>query len=134
MLRVIVLSEIWFIVSSAVLMIIYTVLFSFWNFAPPTYAPLFPLPGLMMSKVYSNSMLVLLNNRTTVVTGGDTVESFEFVEVSPLEGLEPNCQTVGTGTVTGRSSSSDVGHRTINYLLRESGIQVPGGINTTRRP
>jgi hypothetical protein len=36
----------------------------------------------MMSKVYSNSMLALLNNRATIVNGRNAVESFEFVEVS----------------------------------------------------
>jgi hypothetical protein len=62
-------------------MIIYTVLFILFNFALDRQG-FFPLPGLTMSKVYSNSMLVLLNNRATIVNGRNAVESFEFIEVS----------------------------------------------------
>jgi hypothetical protein len=63
----------------AILMIIYTALFITWDLPAPS--PFFPLPGLMMSKVYSNSMLVLLNNRVTIVDGRNTIESVEFIQV-----------------------------------------------------
>jgi hypothetical protein len=62
-------------------MIIYTVLFAIWD-SFPDFSPPFPGPGLMMSKVYSNSMLVLLNNRATIANGRNAGESFEFIEVS----------------------------------------------------
>jgi hypothetical protein len=96
--------------ASAVLMIIYTVLFYLWNIAASTYAS-FPLPGLMMSKVYSNSMLVLLNNRITIVKGRNAVESFEFVEVSPLQVLqgEMELQKRGGHSRTGAKVQRDDG-------------------------
>lgn len=71
-------------------MVVYTVLFYLWNLALPAFIlpSWHPLPGLMMSKVYSNSMLVLLNNRANIANGRNAVESFEFIEVSgrDLEG------------------------------------------------
>jgi hypothetical protein len=69
---------------SAVLMIIFTGLIVFWGLSSLVF---FPLLGLTMSKIYSNSMLVLLNNRATIANGRNAVESFEFVEVS-ARGLE----------------------------------------------
>jgi hypothetical protein len=68
-------------------MITYTILFIFWAHPSSYLTNLFPLPGLMMSKVYSNSMLVLLNNRATISAGRNAAESFEFIEVS-ARGLE----------------------------------------------
>ncbi|EKM81530.1 hypothetical protein AGABI1DRAFT_105089 [Agaricus bisporus var. burnettii JB137-S8] len=52
------------------------------EYIPEEYIHWYILPGLMMSKVYSNSMLVLLNNRATIVNGRHAMESFEFIEVS----------------------------------------------------
>ena len=69
---------------SAILMVAYTALrlIRFEYIYSEEYTPWYILPGLMMSKVYSNSMLVLLNNRATIANGRNAVESFEFVEVS----------------------------------------------------
>lgn len=41
----------------------------------------YTIPGLSMSKVYSNSMLALLNNRVTIVGGRNTRETFEAFEM-----------------------------------------------------
>lgn len=84
-----------FILLSAILMVIYTVLLSLWSNAGLGITPWYSLPGLMMSKVYSNSMLVLLNNRATVVNGRNAMESFEFVEVSG-RGYEGNMRLRNT--------------------------------------
>jgi hypothetical protein len=73
-------------------MVIYTALFSLWSLDFTTTGRFFPLPGLMMSKLYSNSMLVLLNNRMTVASGSNTGESVEFVEVSRLQVLEGDAE------------------------------------------
>ncbi|XP_006461656.1 hypothetical protein AGABI2DRAFT_193065 [Agaricus bisporus var. bisporus H97] len=81
--------------ATAISIVAYTVLNCLWiksslDWTPPSLGSIswHSLPGLMMSKIYSNSMLVLLNNRATIVNGRNTVESFEFVEVSgrDLEG------------------------------------------------
>jgi len=58
---------------------------------------LFPAPGLVMSKVYSNSMLVLLNNRGTIANGTNVLESFEFIEVSARQGLEGDVELRNKG-------------------------------------
>jgi hypothetical protein len=76
-------------------MTIYTALFIHWNIVLVAN-PLFPGPGLMMSKVYSNSMLVLLNNRATIVDGRNVVESFEFVEFS-ARGIEGDIEQPNRG-------------------------------------
>jgi hypothetical protein len=62
----------------AVLMTTYTVLFMMCYFVD-IEIQFFPALGLM---VYSNSMLVLLNNRGIIVNGANVLESFEFIEVS----------------------------------------------------
>ncbi|XP_006461647.1 hypothetical protein AGABI2DRAFT_143474 [Agaricus bisporus var. bisporus H97] len=68
--------------TNSILMSIYTLLACLWGSAVLGVTPWYPLPGLMMSKVYINSMLVLLNNRATIANGRKTMESFEFIEVS----------------------------------------------------
>ncbi|KAF7770850.1 hypothetical protein Agabi119p4_6824 [Agaricus bisporus var. burnettii] len=68
--------------ATTILMSIYTLLACLWGSAALGVTPWYPLPGLMMSKVYINSMLVLLNNRATIANGRKTMESFEFIEVS----------------------------------------------------
>jgi hypothetical protein len=78
-------------------MIIYTALFIPWDLPSPS--PFFPLPGLMMSKVYSNSMLVLLNNRAIIINGRNAVESFEFLEVS-AEGFERGIELQPMGEIS----------------------------------
>jgi hypothetical protein len=82
-------------------MITYTILFIFWNDHPGLAT--FSLPGLMMSKVYSNSMLVLLNNRATIVNGRNAVESFEFIEVS-AQGIESDIELRNRGRNSTTSS------------------------------
>jgi hypothetical protein len=65
-------------------MIAYTVLYSY-AIPQPIMGDFFQLPGLMMSKVYSNSMLALFNNRATILGGRNDCESIEFLEVSARE-------------------------------------------------
>ncbi|XP_006461648.1 hypothetical protein AGABI2DRAFT_178714 [Agaricus bisporus var. bisporus H97] len=89
----------------SILMVIYTVLLSLWSNAGLGITPWYSLPGLMMSKVYSNSMLVLLNNRATVVNGRNAMESFEFVEVSG-RGYEGNMRLRNTGQHSTASTQS----------------------------
>ncbi|KAF7770851.1 hypothetical protein Agabi119p4_6825 [Agaricus bisporus var. burnettii] len=91
--------------ATTILMVIYTVLLSLWSNAGLGITPWYSLPGLMMSKVYSNSMLVLLNNRATVVNGRNAMESFEFVEVSGM-GYEGNMRLRNTGQHSTASTQS----------------------------
>jgi hypothetical protein len=82
-------------------MITYTILFIIWVQSPHNkHNIFFSLPGLMMSKVYSNSMLVLLNNRATISAGRNAAESFEFIEVS-ARGLEGDIESRTRGRDTG---------------------------------
>ncbi|KAF7770862.1 hypothetical protein Agabi119p4_6836 [Agaricus bisporus var. burnettii] len=69
--------------ATTILLVAYTALRLIrFEYIPEEYIHWYILPGLMMSKVYSNSMLVLLNNRATIVNGRHAMESFEFIEVS----------------------------------------------------
>ncbi|KAF7770849.1 hypothetical protein Agabi119p4_6823 [Agaricus bisporus var. burnettii] len=83
--------------ASTILMVVYTVLFCLWAQGALHVYALHPFPGLMMSKVYSNSLLVLLNNRATIANGRNAVESFEFVEF-PARGLESDRSSAATKT------------------------------------
>jgi len=44
-------------------------------------APVWIVPGLTMSKIYSNSMLALLNSRLTIVGGRNMADPFDISEI-----------------------------------------------------
>lgn len=78
-------------------------------------APIFPeivqsvwiIPGLTMGKVYSNSMIALLNSRLTIAGGRNTKDLFSVAEIR-LEVLR-NDVGPGNGTTdvaTGRRTRS----------------------------
>ncbi len=54
-----------------------------WDFRSPQYNGVlwFLTPGLILGKVYSNSMLALLNSRLTIVGGRNTGDPFVVSEI-----------------------------------------------------